>query len=173
MQFPEIKPVRIPTKGKPWYIQVFIFLFHRRKWEMANDYYIYIPWMHIVVKIPAGFIFDGASIPLVIQKIFFYKPTGILFLPALLHDFGYAFNCWLDQNHKKITDSDGNVFQGRCFFDWQFRKYGVHINGMPIISGIAWVGLHLGSWYPWRRRRKESRDVFTDFPVPSRGHEKE
>ncbi|MCK5605558.1 DUF1353 domain-containing protein [Candidatus Pacearchaeota archaeon] len=157
--FPILKPVRIPTKGKFWLLQVWIAIKTRRSWMVVEDFNIEVPCIKSVVKIPAGFVFDGASIPVIVQKVLFLKPTGILFLPALLHDFGYVYDCLLSQNHNIIPNTNGRVF-----FDKLFRKMGVWVNGMPIIDRVAWFGLFLGAGFPWRKRRKKNAQVFVDFP---------
>jgi len=151
MKYPILKPIPIKTKGLSWWKKTKIWLTSSRKWEVIDDYYFEIPWLNIIVKIPKGFIFDGASIP----KLFWplLSPTGLLFIPGLFHDYGYKYNKWLD--------SEGNgifVNAGQKFFDDQFRKLGVYINDMPILDKIAFVALRGFGWMAWNSHRKEEKE---------------
>lgn len=146
IEMPEYKPLPIETKGKPFWRQIVIWLFKFRKYKLTKDYYFYIPWLGVCVLIPKGFIFDGASVP----KIFWplLSPTGIMLIPGILHDFGYRYNYFLDQNKEKIF-----INEGKAFFDNIFRKVGVYVNGMPIIDYVAWVALASFGFISWNKHR--------------------
>jgi len=148
MEYPILKPIPIKTKGLSWFEKTKIWLTSSRKWEVVDDYHFYIPWLLINVKIPKGFVFDGASIP----KLFWplLSPTGLLFIPGLFHDFGYKYNKWIDENDRDIC-----VGAGQKFFDDQFRRLGVYINDMPILDKVAFVALRGFGFIAWNNHRKE------------------
>ena len=148
MKYPVLRPLPIKTKGLSYWKKTKIWLTSSRTWEVVEDYYLEIPWLNIIVKIPKGFIFDGASIP----KLFWplLSPTGLLFIPGLFHDYGYKYNYWIDTNDNKVF-----VNAGQKFFDGQFRKLGVYINDMKILDKVAWVALRSFGWIAWNQHRKE------------------
>ena len=49
--------------------------------------------------IPAGFQFDGASIPKFLRT--FFSPVGVLLLGGLVHDYAYKYKTLLEVNKKK------------------------------------------------------------------------
>ena len=148
MDYPKLKPVPIKTKGLSWFHKTKVWLTASRKWEIVEDYYFYIPWLKITIKIPKGFVFDGASIP----KLFWglLAPTGILFIPGLFHDYGYKYNYWLDKEGNKVF-----VGAGQKFFDTEFGKLGAYINDMNVLDNIAFVALRGFGFIAWRTHRKE------------------
>lgn len=99
---PIIQPIGINAyrKNLSWWKRWLTYIFPYRDWKIIEDYYLYIPFLKVYLKIPKGFIFDGASIP----KIFwpFLSPTGILFLASLFHDFGYRNKYLLFDNGTKL-----------------------------------------------------------------------
>lgn len=56
-----------------------------RHWRFEEDWF-YNRWKYTVL-IPQHTVIDGASVPKFFSNIF--SPTGILFIGACLHDFGY------------------------------------------------------------------------------------
>jgi hypothetical protein len=148
MKYPILKPIPIKTKGLSYWKKMKIWLTSSRTWEVVEDYYFEIPWLGVIVKIPKGFVFDGASIP----KLFWplLSPTGLLFIPGLFHDYGYKYNYWIDATDNKIY-----INAGQKFFDNQFRKLGVYINDMKILDKVAWVALRGFGWIAWKKHRKE------------------
>jgi len=143
---PSFSPLRIPTKGLPWCKKV-KYAFSRRQWVMDNDYTLYLPWLDVVVLIPKGFIFDGASVPRVFWLIL--DPVGILLIGSIFHDFGYEYGYFLNHKREKIF-----VGESRSFFDAQIRKINNYINGTFFLNEAAWAVLRLFGWGPWLRLRK-------------------
>jgi len=158
MNYPKIEPIPIKTKGKPWYQKIRIWLLETRKWKITEDYELYIPWLKITLKIPKGFITDGASIP----KIFWtlLSPTGILLIPGLFHDFGYKYNCYMTSDNKIV-----NKNAGKAYFDKNFRKMGVWVNDISSIDKIAWFALKIGGFGPWYNNRKEDKESMKELEI--------
>jgi hypothetical protein len=105
------------------------------------------------VLIPRGFIFDGASIPKLLRGLL--SPTGLLFIPGLLHDYAYKHNQLLMiGTGKQIKSYMPNA--GKMFWDKMFREEATRVNGMGAINWAAWSGLLVGghlAW--WNHRRKD------------------
>lgn len=153
--FPVIKPVRIDTKSGN--------LFQRlngwrqiRKWKLVNPFYFSING--IPYFIPHGFVFDGASVPRFFW--FFLYPTGILMIPGLIHDFGYA-NQYLPSmkydTNKQLKFIKLYESFGRKEWDWLFYLISVEVNGFIIINYIAYFGVRIGGWLKYKRKKNDSR----------------
>ena len=147
MDYPILEPLPIKTKGFGWWKKLWIWISATRKFKVREDYTYYIPWLDVTVLIPAGFIFDGASIPRMFWPLL--SPTGILFIPGLLHDYGYKYNHWLNENSEVIHDK-----AGQKFFDTHFAKMGKDINDMKVLDSIAYGALRGFGWMSWRKHRK-------------------
>lgn len=152
---PEMRPVIIPTKGLNWFKRFFTH-FQRRKWEITEDYYLYIPWLEEIVFIPKGFIFDAASVPRIFWPIM--NPTGILLLGSLFHDFGYRYNCLLNGTGRIIH---GNA--GQAFFDKLMKDISIYVNDIHSMNTLAWAILKVAGIFTWRTRREQNANVVEDF----------
>ncbi len=152
---PILRPVIIPTKGLKWYKR-FIRHFERRRWEIVEEYSLYIPWLEKTILIPAGFIFDAASVPRIFWPLI--NPTGILLIGSIFHDFGYRYNCFLDENYNIINEE-----AGRMFFDEQIRKINIYINDIHSMNTVAWGILKAFGWAAWLNNRRRDRNVVLDF----------
>ena len=152
---PEMRPVQIPTKGLSWFKR-FITHFQRRKWEITEDYYLYVPDLEEILFIPKGFIFDGASVPRIAWPIM--NPTGILLIGSLFHDFGYRYDCFLNGTGTIIHGA-----AGRAFFDKQIRDISIYINDIHSMNTLAWAVLKVFGIFTWKTRRDENANVMDDF----------
>lgn len=159
VDMPILRPVAIPTKGLSFIKRLFVH-FSARKWELMEDYFFYVPWLKKTIVMPKGFVFDMASVPRIFWPII--SPTGILLLGSLIHDFGYRYDCLLDDEFNIIYNK-----VGRGFFDQLLKDVSVYINGTHILSTIAWFfissTLKLFGFFAWNGRRKEDADVTLDF----------
>ena len=63
--FPELKPLQIKTKGKGFWKGIILWLLSTRNWELTKDWKYNINGTEYVI--PAGFQFDGASIPTLLE----------------------------------------------------------------------------------------------------------
>ncbi len=154
--FPILRPVIIPTKGQPWYKKMGVWFFSKRKFEVVQDYLLYIPFLDATLLIPKGFIFDGASIPRLLWPLL--SPTGILFIPALFHDFAYKYSCYLNERKEMVF-----VNKKKSVYDKIFRDMSRYINDMSFLSGAAWVALFSFGAIAWRNARKLNMSVLLMF----------
>jgi len=151
MNMPSMKPVLISTKGKSWW-ERFLLVFARRKWELSEDWHYKLPNGTPII-IQKGFIFDGASVPRVFWWLPGLSPTGILFIPGLIHDFAYA-NRSLRMPLKDTLVKYGYL-EKRRYWDKLFRQVGTAVNGVYLIDWVAWFCLLIGGWHAWRSHRRE------------------
>lgn len=152
---PILRPVQIPTKGLPWGKR-FLKHFESRRWELVEDYNLYLPWLDITLVIPKGFIFDGASVPRVLWPIM--SPTGILFIGSIFHDFGYKYNGFLDKNLKIVYNECG-----RKFVDDLFCDINVYVNDIHAMNQVAWFFLRSFGWMAWNNHRKSNNYIINDY----------
>jgi len=152
---PEMRPVIIPTKGLSWDKRFFTH-FQTRKWEITEDYYLYVPSLGEILFIPKGFVFDGASVPRIFWPIM--NPTGILLIGGLFHDFGYRYDCFLNGTGRIIHEG-----AGQKFFDKQIKDINIYINDVHSMNTVAWAILRVFGFLAWRGRRKEGHDLLADF----------
>ena len=86
---PHLKPIPIKTKGKGFWKCIIMWLLSTRNWKITKDWkYRYNGNEYIV---PAGFQFDGASIPKFLRT--FFSPVGVLLVGGLVHDYMYKYAC--------------------------------------------------------------------------------
>lgn len=152
VKMPHMRPVPILTNGLPRFKALWVWVKSIRKWEITEDWYFFIEYLNIWIMIPKGFIFDGASIPKLLRNLF--SPVGILFLPGLLHDYGYRFG------HLLVNDNQGiyPVLNDFTRNDWDklFRNVAVQINGFKYLNKGPYAGLFVGGWATWKKHRKNN-----------------
>ncbi len=154
MIMPILKPLPIPTKNRQFFIRIFLWIFYIRKWEVIEDWtYTLRDGTKIIIE--KGFIFDGASIPRPLWMLL--SPTGLLFIPGLIHDYGYRHNKLLS------SDKDGNINDykngaGKAYWDKIFFEISIDVNGMAFIDMLAWVALGLCGWYTWLKHRRKDKN---------------
>ena len=86
-ELPNLKPLPIKTKGKGFWKGILMWLTSTRNWEITKDWKYKINDSEYVI--PAGFQFDGASIPKFLRA--FFSPVGVLLVGGLVHDYMYKY----------------------------------------------------------------------------------
>ena len=146
---PKVQPLPIETKGKGLLVAIWIWLTVPRSWLLLEDYELALPGIGKIF-VPQGFIFDGASIPRIFW--FFLSPVGLLFIPGLLHDYGYR------KNELILRLADGTLVYktslSKKYWDKLFMLAAIHVNGFEIINKAAWLALQLGGHGTWKGHRK-------------------
>jgi len=105
------------------------------------------------VFIPAGFIFDGASIPRLLWSVL--SPVGVFFIPGLVHDFAYKYSALIviEDGKKVIVRIDRKVS------DMLFKQLGIRINGLGIMSNVSHFFLRCFGWLPWKNHIKRGTHI--------------
>ena len=143
--YPLMKPIRIATKGKGFFRMLLMWLLGVRHWEIAKDFEYELNGEKFVI--PAGFKFDGASIPKFLHT--FLSPVGVLLMGGLVHDYAYKYETLLKKNKK---DTMGVITQKRA--DEIFRDINIEINGFYLMNRLAYYSLRLGGFMALRKHRK-------------------
>jgi hypothetical protein len=149
---PVLIPLPIPTKDQPnWLAKLLAFIFEVRKWRLEKAWTYDYEGKTLVI--PAGFDFDGASIPRPFWAIL--NPIGLLLIPGLIHDYGYRYQqIWR-------LDEDGNVSpywvgKDKDHWDAVFKKIGKDVNNVGLVNCIAWLAVAVGGKGAWEGWRKET-----------------
>ena len=148
--YPLMKPVKIATKGKGFFKMILMWLLGVRHWEIAKDFEYEIYNKKYVI--PAGFVFDGASIPKFLHM--FLSPVGVLLMGGLVHDYAYKYETLLCKNKK---DTMGIISQKKA--DQIFRDIGIEINGFYLMNYLAYWSLRLGGFMAWNKHRKVNAKI--------------
>lgn len=136
IKMPTLRPLPINSHGLSWWGRLRAWIAIPRRWEVVADYYFFVEYLGTELKIPTGFIFDGASIPRLLWPLL--SPTGILLIPSLFHDYAYR--------HKELLNGNGRrVYRqrGQKFYDEMFRRISIQVNGIKTPDFVAWLMLRL------------------------------
>ena len=147
---PELKPVPIKTKGKGFWKGIVMWLLSTRNWILTKDWKYNIDGKEYVI--PAGFQFDGASIPKFLRT--FFSPVGVLLMGGLVHDYAYKYKTLLEVNKKKTM---GELTQKRA--DEIFRDINIIVNGFYSMNYLAYWSLRIGGFVAWNGHRKRDAKI--------------
>ena len=149
-ELPHLQPLRIPTKDKGFWGAIIMWLLSTRNWEITKDWHYTIDGENYVI--PAGFSFDGASIPKFMRT--FFSPVGVLLVGGLVHDYAYKYKKLLKKNKK---DTMGDLTQKRA--DEIFRDINCNVNGFYTMNYLAYWSLRLGGFVAWNGHRKRNAKI--------------
>ena len=147
---PKLQPLPILTKGKGFWGGVILWLLSTRNWVLTDDWKYNIDGTEYVI--PAGFQFDGASIPKFLRS--FFSPVGVLLMGGLVHDYAYKYKTLLKENKK---DTMGELTQKRA--DEIFRDINVIVNGFYVMNRLAYWSLRIGGFVAWNGHRKRNAKI--------------
>ena len=150
---PVLRPIPIPTKNRPAFMRILVWIFEVRKWELQENWYFKLDSGEKIV-INKGFIFDGASIPRPLWAIL--SPVGLLLIPGLIHDYGYKY----DQLWQMKEDGTLDKYlekSDRKIWDNLFHSVGRQVNGLSFIDTLAWLGLRAGGFVAWNKHRNNNK----------------
>ena len=149
-ELPSMQALKIPTKGKGFWGGIICWLLATRNWKVTKDFHYAIDGTDYVI--PAGFQFDGASIPKFLRT--FFSPVGVLLIGGLIHDYAYKYKTLLEKNKKKTM---GELTQKRA--DEIFRDININVNGFYSMNYLAYWSLRLGGFVAWNGHRKRNSKI--------------
>tara|TARA_A100001391_G_scaffold45383_1_gene26688 strand:- start:345 stop:935 length:591 start_codon:yes stop_codon:yes gene_type:complete len=147
---PILQPVPIKTKGKGFWKGIVLWLLSTRNWILKEDWKYNIDGTEYVI--PAGFQFDGASIPKFLRT--FFSPVGVLLIGGLVHDYAYKYKTLLKKNKKSTM---GEITQKKA--DEIFRDINIIVNGFYTMNRLAYWSLRLGGFVAWNGHRKRNNKI--------------
>ena len=147
---PQLQPIPIKTKGKGFWKGIVMWLLSTRNWKLIK------PWRYningVEYIIPAGFEFDGASIPKFLRT--FFSPVGVLLIGGLVHDYMYKYTAC------KPADPKGSLLvvdQKKA--DQIFRDINIEVNGFYFMNYLAYWSLRIGGFVAWNGHRKRNAKI--------------
>ena len=156
-EFPHMKPIPIKTKGKGFWKGILLWLLGTRQWEIVKDFKYSIGGAQYVI--PAGFKFDGASIPKFLHT--FLSPVGVLLMGGLVHDYMYKYEAQLINNKNyqipEMKNETVPVTQKKA--DQIFRDINIEVNGFFLMNYLAYWSLRLGGFVAWNKHRKVNAKI--------------
>jgi len=151
-EMPHMRPILIPTRDRGFFGAVWMWLLGTRHWEITKDFHYSLSKEEFVI--PAGFQFDGASVPKFLSA--WLSPVGVLLVGGLVHDYAYKYQTLLKKNKKtslgKITQKDADII---------FRDINIEQNGFVLLNKLAYWALRIGGFVAWNGHRK--RDGVTQI----------
>ena len=147
---PKLQPVPIATKGKGFWKGIVMWLLATRNWVLTDDWKYNINGEEYVI--PAGFQFDGASIPKFLRT--FFSPVGVLLIGGLVHDYAYKYKTCLKKNKKSTM---GDLTQKQA--DEIFRDINIIVNGFYVMNYLSYYSLRLGGFLAWNGHRKRNAKI--------------
>ena len=152
-ELPHLQPVKISTKGKGFFKAIVVWLLSTRNWVLTKDFVYTIDKKDYVI--PAGFQFDGASIPKFLRT--FFSPVGVLLVGGLVHDYAYKYEQLLEKNQPLVSSEDKKLTQKRA--DEIFRDINIEVNGFYTMNYLAYWSLRLGGFVAWNGHRKRNAKI--------------
>ena len=149
---PVLQPIPIETKDKGFWKGILLWLLGKRQWEVAEDFWFTLEGGNYMI--PAGFQFDGASVPKFLAT--FLSPTGVLLIGGLVHDYGYKY--------ATLLHDDGTTFgyKDQAYWDRIFRDICIEVNGFKFLNYLAYWTLRLFGFVAWNGHKKRGTHVKED-----------
>ena len=141
---PVLQPIPIETKDKGFWKGILLWLLGKRQWEVAEDFWFKLEGENYVI--PAGFQFDGASVPKFLAT--FLSPVGVLLMGGLVHDYGYKY--------ATLRRDDGTDigYKNQAYMDKLFRDICIEVNGFKFLNYLAYWALCLVGFVAWNGHKK-------------------
>jgi len=149
-EMPHMQPIRIPTDGRGFWGAIWCWFWEVRQWEIAKDWHFEVGGEKYVI--PAGFQFDGASVPKFLAS--WLSPVGILLAGGLVHDYVYKYTVLLKENK---VDTCEPMTQKQA--DELFRDINIEQNGIHVLNWAAYLALRVGGFVAWNGHRKRNCKV--------------
>ena len=141
---PKMQPVPIATASKGFWGAILMWLMGTRQWIVTEDFYYSISGQGY--KIPAGFQFDGASVPKFLAT--FLSPVGVLLMGGLVHDYGYKYATLMKKDGTDIG------YRDQKHMDGLFRDICIEVNGFKVLNYLAYWTLRLAGFVAWNGHKK-------------------
>ena len=146
-ELPHLQPIKISTKGKGFWKGIIMWLLSTRNWKITKDWKYRMNGNEYII--PAGFQFDGASIPKFLRT--FFSPVGVLLVGGLVHDYMYKFAAL------KRTGKGGLLLVDQKKADQIFRDINIEVNGFYFMNYLAYWSLRIGGFVAWNGHRKRDK----------------
>ena len=157
INMPVLKPLQIPTKGAKWHDRTMTWLMARRGWTVHEnwEFQATLDGNIETIVIPAGFEFDGASVPRPFW--FLLEPMGLLLVPGLVHDYAYRYRRLVILKNGK--QECFGVDKRRWHWDMMIVTIGRDANGFLLLNIIVCVLVYCFGYCAWRSSHTKSKKL--------------
>jgi hypothetical protein len=146
---PTMQPLQIKTASKGFWGAIWMWLTGTRQWVITEDFHYWINSQKY--KIPAGFQFDGASVPKFLAT--FLSPVGVLLMGGLVHDYGYKYATLMKKDGSNIG------YRDQKYMDGLFRDICIEVNGFYALNYLAYYALRLAGFVAWNGHKKRGTQL--------------
>ena len=148
---PKMEKIPSSTLGKPWYTRLRLYVTEPTKFKLSEDWKVSLP-NDVRFMLPAGFPFDGASIPWFLRWL--ATSFGPLLRGALFHDGGYKNNYLLSWDGEKFATN-----KKQKYYDDLFRDIVIWTTGLKLLAYLAWSGVRTFGSISWNKHRKNDEKL--------------
>ena len=146
---PKMQPLPIKTASKGFWGAIWMWITGVRQWVITEDFHYWID--NQAYKIPAGFQFDGASVPKFLAT--FLSPVGVLLMGGLVHDYGYKYATLMKKDGSNIG------YRDQKHMDGLFRDICIEVNGFYALNYLAYWALRLAGFVAWNGHKKRGTQL--------------
>ena len=150
-EMPKLEPVIIETKGLGFWHSMMKWFLTTRNWKVIDDWHYVVNGVEYVI--PAGFQFDGASIPKFLRS--FFSPVGIMLIGGLVHDYGYKYETLLMAGKKETIGK-----KDQKWMDQTFRDININVNGFYVFNQLSYYALRLAGFIVGTDIGKETHNLY-------------
>jgi hypothetical protein len=159
---PVLSPLHFKSKTKSVWYDLFEWRMSMRHWIIREDWIFYCDYLKCWIKIPKGFIFDGASVPKILHSII--NSTDALFYGAICHD-------WIYRTDQLIICSDDDFGMwciadniGKYKADMLLKEVSIQIDDVkfPVIG--SYYALRVFGVFAWNRARNRNLKLTSPYP---------
>lgn len=153
---PVISPMPFDLTGS-YFKRVVHWLCFTRQW-VFDEPWCFMLYNGDIIVIPKGFCFDGASVPKLFRSLL--SPTGILFIPGIIHDYAYTYDQligvkWDIDNKSHFYDYHKGA--GKLFWDYLFKRTADRSTKFYIIPTLTYSALFCFGFVAWCKHRIQDK----------------
>lgn len=156
-EMPHMRPIIIPTRDKGFFGALWMWLIGTRHWEITKDFHFSVGDDEFVI--PAGFQFDGASVPKFLSA--WLSPVGVLLIGGLVHDYVYKYRTLLKKDKETVgpwlVNKKTNILTQKQA-DILFRDINIEQNGFVVMNYLAYWALRVGGFVAWNGHRRREKN---------------
>jgi hypothetical protein len=161
---PLLSPIRFrkSKEDSSFFSDLFEWRLSMRLWELKADWIIYCEYLHCWIKVPKGFIFDGASVPKLFHSLI--NSTDSLFYGAVVHDFIYRFNQLIictDEDYGRWTLAF-NVTRKKA--DLLLKEVSIQADDVKFPVSASYFIIKYAGVFAWNRARHRGCKLATPYP---------
>lgn len=151
MRMPVLRQICRTPEG-PWWQRLWNWCRAEAVYELVEDFDYTTSALGggimMVLHVPAGFRFDGASTPR-LTWLFGYRPDALLLIPGLYHDFAYRHGYVMAAHRDERGWRNSTICLDKGQSDKMMKRMMREITRLSAPAVAAYVALALFGWPAW------------------------